>query len=135
MGGVRLVLRAEGACVLLAAVLAYAEHGSGWGYFALLFLAPDLSFFGYLFGSRVGALFYNAAHSLVGALLVLVFGAMTGSTLALSVALIWSAHIGFDRLLGYGLKYSTGFGFTHLGLIGRTRLAPEPLRGSAQFRC
>jgi hypothetical protein len=30
------------------------------------------------------------------------------------------AHIGIDRALGYGLKYSTGFGFTHLGRIGKT---------------
>jgi hypothetical protein len=35
-----------------------------------------------------------------------------------SVALIWLAHIGFDRALGYGLKYKAGFGFTHLGRIG-----------------
>lgn len=136
-GGVRLVLRAEGACILLAAVLAYAERGSGWGYFALFFLAPDISFLGYLLGTRIGALFYNAAHSLIGALLVLVLALLTGSALTLSVALIWCAHIGFDRMLGYGLKYSTGFGFTHLGLIGRARLAPDgsfrakPIRGSA----
>jgi hypothetical protein len=29
------------------------------------------------------------------------------------------AHIGIDRALGYGLKYSAGFGFTHLGRIGK----------------
>ena len=39
--------------------------------------------------------------------------------LTLSIAMIWLAHIGFDRALGYGLKYATGFGFTHLGRIGR----------------
>jgi Domain of unknown function (DUF4260)/Transposase domain (DUF772) len=39
---------------------------------------------------------------------------------------IWCAHIGFDRALGYGLKYSAGFGFTHLGLIGPfTKTAPN----------
>ena len=37
----------------------------------------------------------------------------------LSIAMIWLAHIGFDRALGYGLKYATGFGFTHLGRIGK----------------
>jgi hypothetical protein len=30
--------------------------------------------------------------------------------------LIWTAHIGFDRALGIGLKYPTGFGDTHLGM-------------------
>ena len=39
--------------------------------------------------------------------------------LLLSISMIWLAHIGFDRTLGYGLKYSAGFGFTHLGRIGK----------------
>ncbi|MDU3890869.1 MAG: DUF4260 family protein [Serratia liquefaciens] len=34
-------------------------------------------------------------------------------------ALIWGAHIGFDRALGYGLKYASGFADTHLGGLGR----------------
>jgi hypothetical protein len=38
--------------------------------------------------------------------------------LAGPLALIWLAHIGIDRALGYGLKYASGFGFTHLGRIG-----------------
>jgi hypothetical protein len=37
----------------------------------------------------------------------------------LPVAAVWLAHIGFDRALGYGLKLRAGFGFTHLGRIGR----------------
>jgi hypothetical protein len=41
--------------------------------------------------------------------------------LVLSLAMIWLAHIGIDRALGYGLKYATGFGFTHLGRIGKDR--------------
>ncbi len=40
-------------------------------------------------------------------------------------AVIWFAHLGFDRLLGYGLKYPTTFGDTHLGMSGRrARTAP-----------
>ena len=35
------------------------------------------------------------------------------------IACIWAAHVGFDRLLGYGLKYGTSFGDTHLGRRGR----------------
>jgi hypothetical protein len=46
-------------------------------------------------------------------------GFVTASPLVLSVAMIWLAHIGFDRALGYGLKYANGFGFTHLGRIGK----------------
>ena len=29
--------------------------------------------------------------------------------------------IGIDRALGYGLKYTAGFGLTHLGRIGKAR--------------
>jgi hypothetical protein len=121
-GGVNFLLRAEGACVLLVSLLAYSKFGIGWGTFALFFLAPDLSFFGYLAGPRMGAVAYNTAHSYLGALLTLIAGLLLASPVATSAGLIWCAHIGFDRMLGYGLKYSAGFGFTHLGLIGRARL-------------
>ena len=36
---------------------------------------------------------------------------------AVQLALIWLAHIGADRLLGYGLKYPTAFTDTHLERI------------------
>jgi hypothetical protein len=48
------------------------------------------------------------------------------SPLTLSIAMIWLAHIGIDRALGYGLKYSAGFGFTHLGRIGKEAAGTEP---------
>jgi hypothetical protein len=46
-------------------------------------------------------------------------GFTTAEPLVLSIAMIWLAHIGFNRALGYGMKYSTGFTFTHLGRIGK----------------
>jgi hypothetical protein len=36
--------------------------------------------------------------------------------------------VGFDRLLGYGLKYPLGFGYTHLGRVGKEALEPEGKR-------
>jgi hypothetical protein len=33
------------------------------------------------------------------------------------------AHVGFDRALGFGLKYGTGFGDTHLSRTGRRKEA------------
>jgi len=117
-GGVRLLLRAEGLMVLAASVAAYAQFGAGWGWFAALFLLPDLSFAAYLAGPRWGALVYNAAHSYLGAVGLLAVGVLGASPLLLAAALVWCAHIGFDRLLGYGLKYGAGFGHTHLGRLG-----------------
>jgi hypothetical protein len=94
--------------------------------FFACFLLPDLSFLGYLAGRRVGALAYNAAHSYVGAV-VLLAGSMAWPEVPLAVGLVWLAHIGFDRALGYGLKYSHGFSYTHLGPIGRVaREAANP---------
>jgi hypothetical protein len=118
-GSVRRVLRLEGMAVLLAAGLIYAHQGHSWWLFLALFLAPDLSFLGYLAGAGVGAAVYNAAHSYVGPLAA---GALSLLEPALApVALIWGAHVGFDRALGYGLKHPTSFQDTHLGRIGRTR--------------
>lgn len=119
-GSVRLLLRLEGLAVLALSVAAYAQFGAGWGWFALLFLLPDLSFFAYLAGPRVGALAYNAAHSYAGPLALLAAAMLGAMPALLAIALVWCAHIGFDRALGYGLKYTSGFGHTHLGPIGRT---------------
>ncbi|MDR6857933.1 DUF4260 domain-containing protein [Variovorax guangxiensis] len=119
LGGVRILLRLEGLAVLAAAVAAYLHLGAGWGAFAMLFLLPDLSFLGYLAGSRAGALAYNAAHSYIGPVALLGLGLAGDTSVALALGLIWSAHIGLDRALGYGLKYGNEFGATHLGRIGR----------------
>jgi hypothetical protein len=118
--GVRRLLRLEGMGLLLAAVGLYAQTGSRWGLFAVLFLVPDVSLLFYYFGPRTGAATYNAAHATLGPLALVAVGVALALPLALSVAFIWLAHIGFDRALGYGLKYADGFSHTHLGWIGRT---------------
>ncbi len=118
-GSVRWILRAEGGVALVMCLGFYALTGFGWIPFALLFLVPDLSMLGYLAGPRIGARAYNAAHSTIGPLLLGSAGFMLGIAPLPPLSLIWAAHIGFDRLLGYGLKYPQGFGYTHLGRIGR----------------
>lgn len=119
-GGVRNLLCIEGFMLLSCAMTLYWRVGGDWKQFALLFLSPDLGFAGYLAGPRVGALSYNMMHSTVAPLVLGACAVVLNSHLALAVALIWMAHIGFDRALGYGLKHSRGFGFTHLGRIGRS---------------
>ena len=118
-GGVRWLLRAEGLALLGGAAALYWRAGGDWRLFAVLFLAPDLSFAGYLAGPGAGAAAYNAMHSTIGPLLLAAAGIAFAQPLATFIALIWLAHVGFDRTLGYGLKYGRGFGFTHLGRIGR----------------
>jgi hypothetical protein len=118
-GAPRLLLRLEGAALLVIAVMLYARTGASWWLFAVLALAPDLSFVGYLAGPRVGTAAYNAAHTTISPIALGLASLLAPSPLAMAIALIWLAHIGADRLLGYGLKYDAGFGFTHLGRIGR----------------
>ncbi len=118
-GAVRGLLRLEGLAAAAGAVALYAHEGSSWRLFALLFLVPDLAMLGYLAGPKVGAAVYNALHIYVGPALLAACGLGLASETAVSIALVWAAHIGFDRALGYGLKYPTAFGDTHLGRVGR----------------
>jgi hypothetical protein len=117
-GAPLMMLRLEGAAALAGASLAYSTIDGRWGVFAMLFLVPDLSMLGYLAGRRVGAACYNAAHSYLGPAILAAVGSAMSMHTPLFAACIWAAHVGFDRLLGYGLKYGTGFGDTHLGHRG-----------------
>jgi hypothetical protein len=118
-GGVRLLLRLEGVVLFAGMTLLYGLWEGSWWVYAILFLAPDASFAAYLGGPRVGAFVYNAAHSYLGPVALMTVGLAIAAPLTLSLAMIWLAHIGIDRALGYGLKYQAGFAFTHLGRIGK----------------
>jgi hypothetical protein len=131
-GALRVVLRLENAAALTSAVFAYSALGGRWPMFALLFLVPDLSMLGYLASARIGAVCYNAAHSYLGSALLVAVAVTSNDHALLEIACIWAAHVGFDRMLGYGLKYSTSFGDTHLGRVGAHRNArPKEIRAFA----
>ncbi len=108
------LLRVEGVALLALGVLLYRVNGGSWLMFGVLLLAPDLSMLGYLAGPRVGAAIYNAFHTYAVPAVVGALGMILASPLAIAVALIWFAHIGMDRTVGYGLKYPTSFKDTHL---------------------
>src|SRR5262249_23361274 len=103
------------------AIYAYARLGGRWWLFAALFLAPDLSMLGYLFGRRVGAACYNAVHTYLTPFAIAALAAALHVHALYGVACILTAHIAFDRVQGYGLKYATAFAHTHLGLRGSAR--------------
>ncbi len=119
-GGVAPQLRLEGLAVFLGAVSAYSWLGGSWPLFALLLLAPDLAMIAYRFGPAFGAAAYNAVHATLAPAALGAAGLALGMPIMQALALIWIAHIGLDRALGYGLKYATGFGDTHLGRSGRS---------------
>ena len=111
------LLRVEALVALVVGVGLYAWLGDSWILFAVLFLAPDLSAVGYLAGPRVGAVAYDLAHTCSVPLALLAVGLLADQSTVVSVALIWLAHIAFDRLIGYGLKYPTAFKDTHLARV------------------
>jgi hypothetical protein len=117
-GGVRVLLRLEGAALFALATFLFGKTGMSWWLYLLLVLAPDLGLLGYLGGPRAGAAIYNATHSLIGPAALAAGGFLFPSFDLIALALIWIAHIGADRALGLGLKYADGFGFTHLGRLG-----------------
>lgn len=121
-------LRLEGLVLFGLATFLYGLADASWLMFVVLLLFPDLGMLGYIRGTRVGAVVYNLFHTYLLPALMAVIGMLAAADLLVLLALIWFAHIGMDRVLGYGLKYPTAFQDTHLGTIGRVR---EPRRETA----
>ena len=91
---------------------------AGWVFWAW-FLAPDLGMLGYIINPRVGAVTYNILHHkgiAIALYLVGFFLAIPELTLA---GVVLFGHSSFDRIVGYGLKYTDNFKNTHLGWIGK----------------
>jgi hypothetical protein len=108
------LLRVEGIAVLIGAITLYANQQGSWIAFVLLLLAPDLSAIGYLVNTHVGSVAYNAVHTYVLPSLLAALSILVSFPAGIQIALIWFAHIGMDRALGFGLKYATAFKDTHL---------------------
>ena len=112
-------LRIENLLICIAAVAAYHVGGYSWWMFLILFLAPDLSMLGYVAGRQIGAVIYNMAHAYIGPAALLFYATIMDGETLLSYGIIWIAHIGIDRTLGFGLKSMKGFRHTHLGYVGQ----------------
>jgi len=112
-------LRLEGAAALVTGAALYLAHGGPAILLLPFLLAVDASMAGYLRGPRLGAAIYNLVHTWAVGLAVLGVGLATGVEPLVLAGAILVAHAGMDRLAGYGLKYPTAFGDTHLGWIGR----------------
>lgn len=113
--------RVEGGLIFGAGLVSFALAGADlpWWAALLLFFAPDLSFFAYLLGPRLGAWGYNLVHVYAFGLVLVAIGGLMALPLIVALGALWLAHSGFDRMLGYGLKSETSFQDTHLGRIGK----------------
>jgi uncharacterized protein DUF4260 len=121
VGAPRAWLRLEGAALLAGSMIAYSSTNQAWWLVPLALLLPDLSMAGYLGGKRLGAHLYNVAHTTPIPAALIGIGWWQDKSFAVALGLIWLAHIGLDRLIGYGLKYDDDFKHTHLGLMNATR--------------
>lgn len=111
------LLHLEGLVVFVAAIILYHTLGNSWVKFAVLFFVPDVFMLGYLCGPKAGAAVYNLGHTYTAPFLLSLVAYFTHVPLLFYLSIIWTAHIGFDRLLGFGLKYPTAFKPTHLGKV------------------
>lgn len=110
----RMLLHLEGLVLLAAAIGIYASLRGDLWLFLILILAPDLGMLGYLGGARLGAMTYNALHTYLLPAVLITASWLCDWQLGILLGLIWFAHIGMDRLAGYGLKYPTAFKDSHL---------------------
>ena len=111
---VKTLLKFEGLVIFIACLYFYNQIGVSWWLFILLWLLPDISMIGYLRDKQIGAIMYNFVHNYILALLVVLLGLWQGNNYIVSLGVILVSHIGLDRFLGYGLKYTSGFKDTHI---------------------
>lgn len=109
-----MLLHIEGLVVLIVCLYFYGANEFNWWMFLVLILAPDISMLGYLINKKVGAIIYNLFHTYIIPLCIVIVGMYMQNELALALGIIWTAHIGMDRTIGYGLKYPCDFKSTHL---------------------
>src|SRR5688572_25058568 len=105
----RIILALEGLALFVGSIVLYAYYGGNGWMFVLLLLVPDVAMVGYMVNTRVGAVSYNLIHTSSLPLILGIASLVFNWSLGLHLALIWLAHIGMDRTVGYGLKYSTEF--------------------------
>lgn len=114
---VKMLLHLEGLVVLITSIALYGYFDFSWLLFIILLFAPDIAMLGYLLSNQAGAITYNLFHTYVTPAVVIVCGIAFSSSIVQAVGIIWFAHIGLDRMFGYGLKYVKHFKETHFGKV------------------
>ena len=91
-------------------------HNAGWWQFVFFAIAPDLTLLaGAAPGLARGQLhpravpLYNAVHNFLAPAILVVVAFALHANGWMAGALAWTAHIAFDRSLGFGLRDAAGF--------------------------
>ena len=107
--------------LLLFSFVYFLYFGGTWALFLSLFLVPDVAFFLYIVNKKAGTMAYNFMHHRGVMVLLAFIGYYSHHKILIFISLIFLAHISFDRVAGYGLKYLDDFDKTHLGWIGKSK--------------
>ena len=113
------LLKVEEFLLFGLALFLFSKLDYGWGWYALLFFAPDLSMLGYLANPRLGAWTYNLVHHKGVSVALYVLGYLLSVPWLMFAGTILLGHSSLDRVFGYGLKHEDAFQNTHLGMIGK----------------
>ncbi|HLS66305.1 MAG TPA: DUF4260 domain-containing protein [Pseudogracilibacillus sp.] len=113
----KFILHVEGTIVFLLTIYFYFSLQLNWLIFFILLFAPDLAMVGYLKNVKFGSIIYNLVHTYTLPAIMLVSSLQLQHDFVFMLSLIWIAHIGMDRMLGFGLKYPTHFHDTHLNRV------------------
>ncbi|GAB6440128.1 MULTISPECIES: DUF4260 domain-containing protein [Bacillus] len=108
------IVHFEGLVVFVAAIHMYSLYEFSWIIFLIFLFAPDLSMLAYGINNHVGAKIYNVFHTYIISIVIAIMGVYFKVDTVIMIGLIWTAHIGMDRMCGYGLKYETDFKDTHI---------------------
>ncbi|VXB58356.1 conserved hypothetical protein [Flavobacterium sp. 9AF] len=114
------MLKLEEVGLFVGSLYLFSQLSFAWWWFPLLLLTPDVGMLGYLINSRMGAWTYNVMHHRLVGIVILLLGSYINNNAVTLAGVILLAHISFDRILGYGLKYEDSFHHTHLGTIKNT---------------
>jgi hypothetical protein len=118
-----IAIKIEEAALTAVSIYFLSKYNLGlpvWGW-VLLFFTPDLSMLGYLISTRIGAFTYNLFHHRGIALALVATGFLLHLDILITGGLLLAAHSSFDRMLGYGLKFSDDFKHTSLGWMGKDK--------------
>lgn len=113
----KILLHLEGLAVFILCIYAYSYFDFSWILFFVLLLAPDIAMLAYLLNNKIGAILYNIFHTYLVTVTLIIIGLLASQPTILAISLIWTAHIAMDRIVGFGLKYTTDFKDTHLNRV------------------
>jgi len=115
----KILLKVEEFFLFGLSLFLFSRLDYSWGWYVLLFLTPDLSMLGYLMNPRLGSWTYNLIHHKGLSVALYLLGYLTTNPALQFAGTLLLGHSSFDRVFGYGLKYSDAFKNTHLGVIGK----------------